>query len=164
MKIKTKDLTGAALDWAVAKCQGHPTVIENGRLWLASDRGNRIPGEYQPSANWDQCGPIIEREGISTRKIVALGSVYEVRHFDAAKGDVIFLDERYKRQMVRRPPQPHPLEGMWMAKMPIGTGSNDRWLKEDFLSPTLLIAAMRCYIASKLGAEVEIPEQLLQGA
>lgn len=29
-----------------------------------------------------------------------------------------------------------------------------------FYGPTLLIAAMRCYIASKLGNEVEIPEEL----
>lgn len=28
------------------------------------------------------------------------------------------------------------------------------------LGPTLLIAAMRCYVASKLGDEVEIPEEL----
>lgn len=30
-----------------------------------------------------------------------------------------------------------------------------------FDSPTPLIAAMRCYVASKLGAEVEIPEELI---
>jgi len=28
-------------------------------------------------------------------------------------------------------------------------------------SPTPLVAAMRCYVASKLGDEVEIPEELL---
>lgn len=27
--------------------------------------------------------------------------------------------------------------------------------------PTLLIAAMRCYVASKLGDEVEVPDELL---
>ena len=27
--------------------------------------------------------------------------------------------------------------------------------------PTILIAAMRCYVASKLGVEIEIPEELL---
>ena len=31
----------------------------------------------------------------------------------------------------------------------------------DYTGPTPLIAAMRCYVASKLGDEVEIPEQLL---
>jgi hypothetical protein len=32
---------------------------------------------------------------------------------------------------------------------------------EDYSGPTPLIAAMRCYVASKLGDEVEIPEELL---
>jgi len=31
---------------------------------------------------------------------------------------------------------------------------------EDFHGDTPLIAAMRCYVASKLGDEVEIPEEL----
>jgi len=30
----------------------------------------------------------------------------------------------------------------------------------EFYGPTKLIAAMRCYVASKLGDEVEIPEEL----
>jgi len=30
------------------------------------------------------------------------------------------------------------------------------------LGPTPLIAAMRCYVASKLGDEIEIPEELLK--
>jgi len=30
-----------------------------------------------------------------------------------------------------------------------------------FYGPTPLIAAMRCYVASKLGDEVEVPEELL---
>jgi hypothetical protein len=29
--------------------------------------------------------------------------------------------------------------------------------------PTPLIAAMRCYIASKMGDEVKVPDELLQG-
>ena len=31
---------------------------------------------------------------------------------------------------------------------------------ENFNGPTPLIAAMRCYVSSKLGDEVEIPEEL----
>ena len=49
--------------------------------------------------------------------------------------------------------------------------SNDKWGAflddgQDFVQsmlggPTLLIAAARCYVASKLGDEVEVPEELL---
>jgi hypothetical protein len=34
---------------------------------------------------------------------------------------------------------------------------------EECFGPTPLIAAMRCYVASKLGDEVEVPEELTQG-
>ena len=33
-----------------------------------------------------------------------------------------------------------------------------------YAGPTPLIAAMRCYVASKLGDEVEVPDELLRGA
>jgi hypothetical protein len=42
---------------------------------------------------------------------------------------------------------------------------DDVWTAEDVdgetqWGPTLLIAAMRCYVASKLGDEVDVPEEL----
>ena len=43
----------------------------------------------------------------------------------------------------------------WEAHMPYG-------MSDDFAEgPTPLIAAMRCYVASVLGDEVDIPEELL---
>jgi hypothetical protein len=103
--MKTNELTGAALDWAVAKCEGG--VGENQLLgaW------------YAPSTDWSQGGPIIEREGIT----VSDGS---------------------------------PVTGLeWMAC--------DRGSTHIQHGPTYLIAAMRCYVASKLGDDVEIPKELL---
>lgn len=37
----------------------------------------------------------------------------------------------------------------------------DEWGDYYGIGPTPLIAAMRCYVASKLGYEVEVPEELL---
>ena len=105
--MKTNELTGAALDWAVAKCAGY-------RLDLVPE------GEYTPSTNWAQGGPIIEREGITT----------------------ICWN--------KNPDQ-------WHAR---------RWLELDgpastvFKATTPLIAAMRCYVASKLGDEIDLPKEL----
>lgn len=96
--MKTSELTGAALDWAVAKAIG----------------------EYKPmsvprySTDWAQGGPIIEREGI------------DLEHYTL------------------------PEHG-WMAGI---------INKAQEHGTTPLIAAMRCYVASKLGDEVEIPEEL----
>jgi hypothetical protein len=58
--MKTSELTGAALDWAVAKCEG---AINGDDL----DIGFILEGGYSPSTDWSQGGPIIEREGISVR-------------------------------------------------------------------------------------------------
>ena len=55
--MKTSELQGAALDWAVAKGEKH-------MVW--TDEPLRLPtGEpYSPSTDWAQGGPIIEREGL----------------------------------------------------------------------------------------------------
>ena len=112
--MKTSELTGAALDLAVAKCEGKGDDCE-------VHAGNVLYGRvtsgfvhYNPSTNWAQGGPIIEREFMSSE----YSGVW--RYF-ATCGGVNFM----------------------------GVG------------PTPLIAAMRCLVASKLGDEVEIPEELL---
>jgi hypothetical protein len=100
MKTKTSELTGAALDWAVARCEGG---VGDNQL---------IGAWYAPSTDWSQGGPIIEREGMS------VGMVNEY----------------------------------WQAHL------SEFGLWED--GPTPLIAAMRCYVASKLSDEVEVPDEL----
>lgn len=103
-QIKTSELQGAALDWAVAKCEG---VIKGDAL----DIGFILEGGYTPSTDWAQGGPIIERERINT------------------------WNEGYD----------------WEASR---FGEHIVW------GNTPLIAAMRCYVASKLGDTVGIPKAL----
>lgn len=57
--IRTNQLIGPALDWAVAKCEGNTFAGDFPHL-LAS--GFRSP-KY--STDWSQAGPIIEQGGIS---------------------------------------------------------------------------------------------------
>jgi hypothetical protein len=101
--MKTNKLTGAALDWAVAKCEGVEIIVRQENWdWYSS--------------SWEQGGPIIERELI---EIYPLCSVeWGARKVDS-EGDLI-----------------------------------------RFYGDTPLIAAMRCYVASKLGDDIEIPEEL----
>ena len=109
MKIKTQDLTGAALDWAVAKCE-YPEQSINTALGFPY----LVFGRFNPSTDWAQGGPIIEREGI----------------LFARTND----GEMYRAWIVRR--------------------------NASAIGPAHLIAAMRCYVASRLGDEVDIPEDL----
>lgn len=66
MKIKTQDLTGAALDWAVAKCENSDTSIEHFTAMHSHYAYDHDTFDY--STNWAQGGPIIERERISIRQ------------------------------------------------------------------------------------------------
>ena len=113
MIVETKQLTGAALDWAVAQCEGielyGASDFKEQRTRVTDGGGNYL---FRYSANWAQGGPIIERERI---ELIPKGPTW-----DAMRED-----------------QHIPNEG-----------------------PTPLIAAMRCYVASKLGDDVEIPEEL----
>jgi hypothetical protein len=113
--MKTSELTGAALDWAVALIEkpGIVGVRPDGKLGAA---GNLA---FSPSTNWAQGGPIIEREGIGLDQ---------------------YAD--YPR---------------WQAFTPAPEQQSGQAV---CTGPTPLIAAMRCYVASKLGDDVEIPEEL----
>ena len=114
--MKTSELTGAALDWAVAKCEG-----EVWATWRWLDLyDNDKEGRYHYSDHWEVGGQIIERERI------AIG-------FD--KWDDVD------------------------AALPIWYADN--YMKDRTeTGSTPLIAAMRCYVASKLGDDIEIPEEL----
>lgn len=129
--MQTSNLTGAALDWAVAKCGGlleprerygkmEPPVMLDMEYWSNGEpivRLNPCPdvyyrAEYDPSTNWEHGGPIIERERTE---------------FDFNEDTQMF----------------HAYDGVYSG-----------------IGPTHLISAMRCYVASKLGDEVELPPNL----
>ena len=119
MKVKTSELSGAQLDWAVAKAEGHDAVVdEEGEVaTFKTVLGNEYKFLWKASTNWAQGGPIIERERIA----------------------------------------------LWWDKWDEVDSALPIWAAvrfdgQDFHGPTPLIAAMRCYVASKLGEEVEVPE------
>jgi hypothetical protein len=105
--MKTSELTGAALDLAVAKCEVGAEFIGD------------IDDPHFYSTDWAQGGPIIEREELTLSH-----SLYDHVFYGRA-----------------RP---------WCAE------KNGRME----YGPTPLIAAMRCYVASKLGDEIEVPAEL----
>ena len=67
MKIKTSELKGAALDWAVLEATGFfkgYTQFRSGKNFLKV-YGVARSKHLHPSTDWSQGGPIIEREEIS---------------------------------------------------------------------------------------------------
>lgn len=118
--MKTNELTGTALDWAVAKCEGGEGLwYDTVSTYWVKIKGYDLalkPGwaqSFTPSTDWAQGGPIIEREKI----------------------------------------QILPRRADWVA-VRFGPG-------KPITGQTPLIAAMRCYVESKLGDDIEIPSELL---
>jgi hypothetical protein len=143
--MKTSELTGAALDWAVAKCEGGTIRTEHG-VFLNQSDGYEY---FTPSTDWAQGGPIIDREGISVIQL-------ESESIPDARG---FWQGKYQAQWGAVIGERHCLEENHGSQ-------GDYWGRsyhidrEAVIGPTPLIAAMRCYVASKLGDEVNVPQEL----
>lgn len=144
--MKTSELTGAALDWAVAKCEGIDVEVHSADMIikrrlqsLTQEEAARMSppkpylvvpgvGNANYSGDWAQGGPIIEREMIQLTPHCMV----------------------------------NPLHG-WAAAFRSFDEDDDVYALHRMRGKTPLIAAMRCYVASKLGDEVDVPEELCHG-
>lgn len=154
MLVKVNELTGAALDYAVAMCEGTlgkkpercfdcahfeercgadgPLYYCSKEYWELMEYGwnTAISPDY---GVWDNC-PINEKtsENYSSSWQQA-GPIIERENIDLAS--------------------PNPIDPSWCAM---------QWrFHHGMKGPTPLIAAMRCYVAAKLREEIEIPEGLI---
>ena len=66
MKVKTADLIGPALDWAVAVVEG----LTEEHAWTTIEifKAIRAGGGYWYSTDWSAAGPLIERDCIGLEK------------------------------------------------------------------------------------------------
>ena len=127
MKIKTNELIGRSLDYAVAIALGGTDLKFDtfGTWWITTDgkdralsRGWSAVQNFNPSTDWSQGGLIIEQLQNSSKHQ--------------------FLIESDGNNV-------HVLS--WPSAHVHFSG----------YGPTLLIASMRAYVAYKLGKEVEVP-------
>lgn len=116
MKIKTSELSGAALDYVAAKLEGD--LVPTGGAFAVHNWA-----EY--STQWAYGGPIIERERL------------QISYQSNGK-----------------------FAGQWGCNN-WHTNRRGELVPGTQYGPTPLIAAMRCFVASKLGDKVAVPEELL---
>ena len=154
--MKTSELTGRALNYAVAVALGHEVILFD-KLW----RDNASVKGYAPTL------------------------VEEHLQWQHQRGQYVIVEVRYLQLDQMNPEMSTPTrcakdipdyQGDWSQGGPIierekicasCPSTGDFWdarlhkfPPEYTRGPTPLIAAMRCYVASKLGDEVEIPEEL----
>lgn len=145
MLMQTKDLTGPALEWAVTKCEV-PNDVRDGRprFWVHPNNPQLICRQtynYEKNprghelcryaTDWSQGGPIIKQKGIN---------IFKYNKLDESEPDKWCGHKVVKRTDWRGDP------------LNVAVAMD---------GPEPLIAAMRCYVASKLGDEVEVPDELI---
>lgn len=137
--VKVSALIGPALNWAVAKALDLPVVMLHDLMWKVAAENNYkgdLAWHFEARKNepWITTG-----HGIEGSSLPEYGA-------DWAQGGPII-----ERETI----------GLFFDR-----ACGNQWRANHItapyqLGPTPLIAAMRCYVASKLGDEVEIPEELL---
>lgn len=135
IEVKTAELEGAALDWAVAVADSKSPQYSK-RLGLhlaqvlrvsAAETFLRMGCRYCPSTDWSQGGPLIDKYNIQTS--------YNGNGFSRSKTGKYWCAYVCKEN--------------GLEEKPSGGG------------PTPLIAACRAIVAAKLGDSVSVPAELL---
>ena len=133
--MKTSELTGAALDWAVAKCEGRAvdSVSDAELEGFIRDDPEKVWAWDLPKYSTDpvQGFPIIEREIFRLFRNV---------------GGTFTAQIKFEVQI--------PTEDRGTS---LGTSYTEH---VNEAGSTMLEAGMRCYVKYKLGDEIEVPEEL----
>ena len=155
MKIKVSEATNTQLNWLVAKCEG---------------------GTFKPKRCFD-CRHYEERQGVDeaiqychhpkmdfedgSGALTAWASDYKTHDLCPISGltpNPYSTDWAQGGQIIEREKiglrEPHEVKDRWYARI---TTDVTVFMQPG---PTPLIAAMRCFVASKLGDEAEVPDEL----
>lgn len=133
MRIKTSEATGCVLDWLVAQAGG---LFDRDCPWP--------DGTPRKAAVWT---PV---EGVY---LMTTGKAFCPSANWAQGGPIIELEK-----LVVGPSAGHrPVGVQWTA---LRMGVLDKDIHRQ-VGPTPLVAATRCFVASRLGDEVDVPEELL---
>ncbi|KII34868.1 hypothetical protein NL64_06295 [Pseudomonas fluorescens] len=127
----TAELEGPALDWAVARVEGHSLPPFPGRSGIKQCWINVGPATHDvfaPSTDWQQGGPLIEKHNLTIERPIEMRGCAVTGFHD------------------------------WRADHPKNFGGLIRYSGRG---KTALIAACRAIVASKLGDTVQVPEELL---
>ena len=133
MKIKTQDLIDSALDFVVAKLEGKNITL------MRNDDGSLFPQPVWADGLWKQCYSSSWSQG---------GPIIERPQDKALMG----IEGRVGWAPGAK--EFGPFFRAWYGP------SDDPYIVS--YGPTPLIAAMRCYVASKLGDEVDVPDELMK--
>ena len=155
MKIKVTEAATIQLDWMVATAEGHSIVHVPGRgacrflgVQVRNARGGYELMPLRLSATLKMA------QGADYPGVFFSGTQYWCPSTNWAQGGPI-IERKFIELNVMACGQSRTTFDTWLA-----TISREDEDNVEASGPAPLIAAMRCYVASKLGDEVEVPEEL----
>lgn len=136
MKISTQALTGNNLNWAVATALGGKIMIEpTGQIFVNLGEGYEY---FTPDSDDAQAGAIMDRFGI--------GTLYRTRTACRPADWFATADD----QDAQTSYEGESFEPTFMVSA-----------SDGYYGPTRRIAAMRCFVGSRLGSVVDVPDELV---
>lgn len=134
MKVKVADLTDKALNWLVGKCEGL-IWYKDAQLNNCQKEGWHASGYYMDPNVWQP-----------------LTNLWYTEDWNKC-GPII------AREMISIESTGNADNTAWLAKPP---HSETKWQRKQLMfADTPQSAAMRCYVACKLGNEVDVPDDLV---
>lgn len=151
--MKTSELTGALLDYWVAMAEGWDFFWSKHNHWIVTRPNER---QYQACQGWCPFDPASGKRNKIPHPSEALEDFYPSTDWSIA-GPII---ERERIHIAYMPSDAQPDVPRWYANLHSRLNVRGGTAK---VGPTILIAAMRCYVASKFGNEVpdDIAKQII---
>lgn len=96
VEVKTAELVGQALDWAVGQTEEFKVGIAklSGSLWVRIEEQPRYGHHYKPSTDWAQGGPLRDKYDVGIEPGVADGLCYAYvpgRELDGSFGETALI-------------------------------------------------------------------------
>ena len=132
-KVRVSEATGIVLDYLVAKCEGYWATIKSGGIVYTHPDGN-----WHSEENWSPSSKWVQGGPIIERE------VYKVFRN---------VGNSWTAMIKKKEPYFSPTYQLDILV--------DKFISKS--GPTALVASLRCYVYSKLGEEVEVPDELLGG-
>ena len=136
VQTRVSELSGRALDWAVASCYGGELARAN----IQYPQCSKYYRPVSPSTDWDYAGKLITDNGIN---ILRTGYFKNSEQAWAAYAGYMEPETSTEHQ------SHDPMYQFYVDGLVYGS--------------TPLIAAMRCYVRIHMGKTMLIPESLIQG-
>ena len=140
--MKTSELTGAALNWAVAKGEGLSPIMRHQHM-----RAKAEANSYTGDPAWHLLQQVNEPITVSSDGVTSPIPNYLG---DWAQGGPILNNAKISRTIDDT--------GLWIAYSAYNYAEEKQWMHCD---RSELVAGLRCFVESQLGDEVDVPEELL---